>query len=412
MFREGFTLFCIIFLTTSCNKDRPTVSEDPSTTNNSNTITCNNGFAGVFPCNDYDLLFEMSLDTFGATAANDSWGWTDTATGKEYAIIATNTNTAFVDISDEDTPVYLGNLPTATIQSPWRDVKVYNNHAFIVADNTVGEDSHGMQVFDLARLRNVANPPEVFSADARLEEVGRAHNIVINENSGYAYAVGGNSNRSHKGGPVFINIQNPKSPVIEGEFREGDYSHDAQVVIYSGPDNDYTGREILIGGNENEVVIADVTDKANPVKISTIAYSNVGYAHQGWFTEDMRYFILGDETDEQRFGNNTRLIVFDFNDLDNPQHHFDYLSNNTAIDHNGYVKGDTYYQASYRAGLRVLDISNIENKSFTEVGFFDTFPNDDATAFDGAWNVYPFFESGKIVISDINRGLIVVRKSE
>lgn len=373
---------------------------------------CTNGLAGIYPCNGYDLMVQIPLSVFGAVEANDSWGWTDPDTGKEYAIIATDRNTAFVDISDINNPMYLGNVPTATTASPWRDVKVYNNHAFIVADNNQGEDSHGLQVFDLTRLRNVANPPEVFTADARLENIGRAHNVVINEESGYAYTVGGNRNTTFAGGPIFINIQNPKSPVIEGGFSEGGYSHDAQVVTYTGPDTDYTGKEILIGSNENEVVIADVTDKSNPVIISTISYPNVRYAHQGWFTDDMKYFILGDELDEIRVGNNTRIITFDFSDLDNPLYHFDYLANNPSIDHNGYIKDNTYYQASYRAGLRVLDISNIDNKSYTEIGFFDTYPDDDATAFDGAWNVYPYFESGNIVISDINRGLFVVRKSE
>lgn len=371
--------------------------------------TCENGFADIYPCNGYDLMAHMPLSTFGVAEANDSWGWTDPDTGKEYAIIATDRLTAFVDISDTETPIYVGSVPTATISSPWRDVKVYQNHAFIVADNVVNEDSHGMQVFDLTRLRNVVNPPQTLREDTRLTDIGRAHNIVINEDTGYAYTVGGTT---ANGGPVFINIQDPKNPVVEGSFSEGDYSHDAQVVTYSGPDTDYTGKEILIGSNENEVVIADVTDKSNPTIISTISYPNVQYAHQGWFTDDMRYFILGDEVDEIRVGNNTRTITFDFTDLDNPLLHFEYLGLHPAIDHNGYVKGNLFYQASYRAGLRVLDISNIAGRSFTEVAFFDTYPENNTTGFDGAWNVYPFFESGNIVISDINRGLFIVRKSQ
>lgn len=372
---------------------------------------CINGFADIYPCEDYDLMFHIPLSTFNVEAVNDSWGWTDPDTGKEYAIVGTDRSTVFVDISNTNSPIYLGNIPTATIISPWRDVKVYKNHAFIVADNVTGEDSHGLQIFDLTRLRTVTNPPEIFTADVRLTEIGRAHNIVINEESGYAYVVGGNRNSTFAGGPIFVNIQDPKNPIIEGGFSEGNYSHDAQVVTYNGPDTDYTGREILIGSNENEVVIADVTNKANPIKISTITYSNVRYAHQGWFTEDMRYFILGDELDEVRVGNNTRIITFDFSDLDNPLNHFDYLANNPSIDHNGYIRSNRYFQASYRAGFRILDISNIDNKSYTEVGFFDTYPEDNATAFDGAWNVYPYFESGNIVISDINRGLFVVKKN-
>ena len=93
---------------------------------------------------------------------------------------------------------------------------------------------------------------------------------------------------------------------------ENSYSHDAQVVTYSGPDTDYAGREILIGSNVDEIAIVDITDKANPVEISTISYPNIGYTHQGWFTEDQRYFLLGDEIDEIDFGFNTRTIIFDF----------------------------------------------------------------------------------------------------
>ncbi len=269
-----------------------------------------------------------------------------------------------------------------------------------------------MQVFDLTRLRNVANPPEIFTADTNFTEFGSSHNIVINEASGYAYIVGANRSSTFEGGPIFINIQDPKNPVLEGGFKEGGYSHDAQVVTYNGPDSDYTGKEILIGSNENEVVIADVTDKSNPTIISTISYNNVRYAHQGWFTEDMTYFILGDELDEIQVGGNTRTIIFDFTDLDNPAYHFDYFGSSAAIDHNGYVKDNVYYFANYRAGARMLDISQIAGSSITEVGYFDTYPADNSTEFNGAWNVYPFFDSGNIIISDIDRGLFVIRKSD
>lgn len=371
---------------------------------------CVGDFAGIYPCNDYNLMAQMPLSVFGAAAGNDSWGWTDPTTGKEYALMATDTNVSFVDITDTTNPIYLGNLPTATQSSAWRDVKVYKNHAFIVADNA---GNHGMQVFDLTRLRSVANAPEIFTTDAHFTGFGSAHNIVINTASGYAYIVGTSRGATYAGGPLFINIQNPTNPISEGGFGEGGYSHDAQVVTYNGPDQDYKGHEILIGSNENEVVIADVTDKSNPVKISTISYSNVEYAHQGWFTEDMTHFILGDEVDELELGNNTKTIVFNFTDLDNPSLSSTYFGPTLAIDHNGYVKGNAYYLANYRAGLRVLDITNIASStnSMTEIGFFDTYPESDGAGFQGAWNVYPYFPSGNIIISDINRGLLVVRKS-
>lgn len=368
---------------------------------------CENGMAGSFPCDSYSLMSEVSLTTMNASGGNDSWGWTDPSTGKEYALIGLNNGTAFIDVSNAVNPIYLGKLPTATTNSSWRDVKVYQNHAFIVSEAS----NHGMQVFDLTRLRNINNPPETFTSDTRYTEFGNAHNIVINEDSGFAYAVG---TTTFGGGPHFVDISDPKNPVAAGGFVSdgGDaYSHDAQVVIYNGPDSDYTGREILIGSNQIEIVIADITDKNNPITISTISYSQVGYTHQGWFTEDQRYFLLGDETDEQGIGFNTRTIIFDFEDLDNPKFHMNYNGPTPAIDHNGYVKGNLFYLANYRSGLRVVDISDIANKNISEVGFFDTFPSSDSASFSGAWNVYPYFESGNIVISDIQRGLLLVRES-
>lgn len=373
---------------------------------------CQNGFAGIYPCNGYDLMGHIPAEQLGGigTEGNDSWGWTDPTTAKEYALIGTTVGSSFVDISNPTAPVLLGTLPTITLgvgQNSWRDVKVYDNHAFIISE----VPNYGMQVFDLTRLRNVTNPPETFTADTHYTGFGSAHNIVINEDSGYAYIVGTDRNGTYSGGPLFINIQNPTNPIGEGGYGDGDYTHDAQVITYNGPDLDYIGREILIGSNENEIVIADVTNKTNPISISTISYNNVGFVHQGWFTEDMTYFILGDELDEVNFGNNTRSIVFDFSDLDNPSFKMEYFGSTTAIDHNGYIKGNTFYQANYTAGVRIIDISNIENNVMSEIGFFDTYPESNGANFNGAWNVYPYFSSGNIIISDINRGLFIIKKS-
>lgn len=370
---------------------------------------CEDGFADIYPCKEYNLMAYIPIETLAEASASgtDCWGWTDPTTQKEYALFCASSGVSFVDISLPNEPVFLGKLPTATINSSWRDVKVYNNHAYIVADNA---NDHGMQIFDLTRLRNVSNPPETFTADSRYTGFGSAHNMVINEDTGFAYAVGTTRSGTYAGGPLFINIQDPINPTDAGGFPG--YAHDAQVVTYNGPDMRYTNKEILIGSNENEVVIVDVTDKFNPTKISSITYNNVGYTHQGWFTEDMTYFILGDELDEVNIGNQTRTIIFDFTDLEDPKYHMDYLGPTAAIDHNGYVKENVYYQASYTAGFREINISNIEGKTISETGFFDTYPENNNTSFNGAWSVYPFFPSGNIIISDINRGLFVIRKKD
>ncbi|MCE2613711.1 choice-of-anchor B family protein [Flavobacteriaceae bacterium D16] len=372
----------------------------------SNFVPCEDGMAGSYPCSGYDLLGQIFLGTFNASSGNDIWGWTDPATDKEYVLMGLNNGTAFVDITDTENLIYLGKLPTATGPSSWRDIKVYQDHAFIGSE----ANGHGMQVFDLTRLREIANPPVEFTADFVYNGFGNSHNIVINEATGFAYAVGTSRNDAFNGGAHFIDIGDPGNPVQAGGYGDSGYTHDAQVVTYNGPDAYYAGREIFIGANENQVVLVDVTDKNNPIAISTLTYPNLGYTHQGWFTEDQRYFLLGDELDELNQGFQSRTLVFDFEDLDNPVLHTTYLGPTSAIDHNGYVKGTEFFLANYTAGVRVLDISNIENEVITEVGFFDSYPSSNTAQFDGVWSVYPYFESGKIVLSDINSGLFIIRK--
>lgn len=403
--RKYIVLLSSFLLIISCDNEETAVDEDLISTTSSSP--CVNGMAGIYPCDGLDFLANIDLTEFDARAGNDIWGWTDDSTGKEYAIMGLDNGTAFVDISDADNIQYLGKLPSATVESNWRDLKVYENHVFVVSEAS----SHGMQVFDLTRLRDVASPPQTFDADARYTGLGSAHNIVINEDTGFAYVVGTDRADEFNGGAHFINIQDPKNPVAAGGYGENGYSHDAQVITYNGPDADYAGREIYIGSNEDVVIIADVTDKDNPVNISSVFYERRGYTHQGWFTEDQQFFILGDELDELDFGFRTRTLIFDFTDLDNPILHDTYEGVTSAIDHNGYVKGNEYYLSNYTAGVRILDISDIAGKSITETHFFDTFTSSNNAQFNGVWSVYPYFESGKIIVSDINGGLFVIEKS-
>ena len=373
---------------------------------NQNSIAqtpCENGMAGDYPCNGYDLQSFISLAELDTDRGNDSWGWTDPDNGDEYAIMGVKNGTVFIDISDPINPIYLGKLPTHTDNSTWRDIKVYQNYAFIVSEAS----NHGMQVFDLTRLRNVSNAPETFTEDAHYDGFGSSHNLVINEETGYAYSVGDNT---YSGGAHFIDISDPLNPIAAGGYSDDGYTHDAQVVIYNGPDIDYTGREIYIGSNEDKVVIVDLTDKNNPQHISSVTYSNFSYTHQGWITEDFKYYILGDESDEINFGFNTKTIVLDLTDLDNPIHSFDYSGPTLATDHNGYVNGNLFYLANNAAGLRVIDISDISNGEMTEIGFFDSHPLNDFAGYEGIWSNYPYFESGNIVISD-REGFLVVKSS-
>jgi len=364
---------------------------------------CENGMAGQYPCNGYDLQSFISLEEMDGIRGNDSWGWTDPEDGNEYAIMGLKNGTAFIDISDPINPVYLGKLPSHTGESIWRDIKVFQNHAFIVSEAS----NHGMQVFDLTRLRTVSNPPELFTEDAHYDGFGASHNIAINEETGFAYSLGDNT---YAGGAHFIDISDPLNPTAAGGYSADGYTHDAHIKNYNGPDTDYIGKEIYVGSNEDRVVIVDVTDKDNPQHIADLSYTNFSYTHQGWITDDFKYYILGDEADELDFGFNTKTIILDISDLDNPSHSFDYIGPTLATDHNGYIKEDVFYLANNAAGLRVIDISEIETGTMTQLGYFDSHPLNDFAGYEGIWSTYPYFESGNIVISD-REGFFLVKSS-
>jgi choice-of-anchor B domain-containing protein len=150
-----------------------------------NERSCSNGSAAGFPCRGVDLKSFLPVDRIGGEGGaklNDVWGWTDPKTGAEYALVGRTNGTAFVDVSDPTNPVYIGEMPLTdgARASSWRDVKVYKNHAFVVADEA---KDHGVQIFDLTRLRDV-NPeeyPATFHQDAHYDRVNSVRNIVVNK---------------------------------------------------------------------------------------------------------------------------------------------------------------------------------------------------------------------------------------
>ena len=290
----------------------------------------------------------------GGDGGNDLWGCADGQTGREYALMGLTNGTAFVDVTDPRDPVFLGRLPAHELDSVWRDIKVHSDHAYIVAD---GVKTHGIQVFDLTRLRGLS-APQTFAADVRYIDFQSAHNLAIDKETGFAYAV---MTDTCAGGVHIVDIRTPINPTFAG-CHDATRTHNAQCVIYRGPDDDHRDREICIGSNEDHVEVVDVTDKSAPLGLSTAPYPQLAYVHQGWLTDDHRFFLLG----------------------------------------------DTVFEANYTSGLRVLRFCDLAAREIEEVAFFDTFPEGDEPGAEGAWGVYPYLPSGTILVSDIANRLFVL----
>jgi choice-of-anchor B domain-containing protein len=376
-------------------------------------MPCANGRIKDFECQNVELLSYLPSEAMGNGGLFDTWGWHDSATGREFVAAGGWTGISFVEVTDPLNPKYLGKLPFHDNDSlpgaGIAGVKVYKNHAFITSEV---RSTQGLQVFDLTQLRDVKNAPVVFRETAHYTTFGSAHTLALNEATGFAYAAGSISGDEPCGsGLHMVDVRTPTKPTFAGCFSEPNlgsgYVHDAQCVVYHGPDQQYKGREICIMGAVTGLGIADVTDKQHPKTISTATYPNVGYAHQGWFTEDQRYFFLGDEEDDGAGGiNKTRTIVFDLEDLDQPTVLTEFYGTNDATDHNLYIRGHYMYQSNYHAGLRIIDIADAKNPK--EVGYLDTAPEWSGPGMElGSWGNYPFLKNNVVAVA--NMGLFLVR---
>ena len=369
---------------------------------------CVNGSAGAYPCNNVDLLAFRSITQLGGVSNTaDLWGWTDPLNGKEYAIVGMRNGTAFVDISIPTAPVLLGNLPShiTGTNTLWRDVDVRGNWCF-VGSETAG---HGLQVFDLTRLRTVVTPPVVFTEDAHFAGFGNSHTIYADKVNPYVYAVGTGIN---SGGLNAIDVSDPLNPFLAGTYTQDGYIHENVVYAYTGPDAQHQGKQISINFHSNspdKITVVDVTDKTDMTLISSFTYSGARITHQGWLTEDQRYLLMNDEGDETFFGHGTRTRIFDLLDLDAPVYLGAYTAPVNSVDHNLYTHKDLVYASNYTSGLRILDAASVASGTLTEVAYFDNYPANNGATYNGAWGNYPYFSSGTVIISDYNSGLFIVR---
>lgn len=372
------------------------------------------------PVWNMQLLSQVTLSQMGGGAGSSLWGWVDPLTRREYAIMGRSTGTSFVDVTVPTQPKVVANLPPVVGASAtsWREPKVIGNWAYIGVDGT----THGVQVLDLAKLRNYSGTTMTLSADTVYTGVTKAHTLAINATGGvaqpgrdgrdYLYIAGSNQN---SGGIRAVDVTNPLAPTTAGGFSADGYTHEMQVVTYNGPDTTHRGREIAFAYNVDTLTIVDVSNKSAMTQLSRTVQPARGYVHQGWLTPDQKYVIANDELDERNglTMGLTRTHFWDVSNLDAPVYKGFYTHPTASVDHNLYIHNGYVFMSNYTTGLRVFQLGNLASNTpdewLTPVAFFDTYAPNDGNSFNGAWNNYPFFPSGNIAVSDINGGLIMLK---
>jgi choice-of-anchor B domain-containing protein len=350
-----------------------------------------------FPAAGVSLMAWLPVGQFGAhTSGSSCWGYVSPG-GREYAIIGLSNGTGFVDVTNPGAPIIVGVIPA--LESIWRDVKVYREHAYVVTEATGG----GIQVVDLSSIE-----AGIVTLVGTITTGGttRTHTLALDETSGFLYRCGGESN----GLRIYALEPDPSSPQLVGQWTTR-YVHEAQIVTYTeGP---YAGRQIAFccsgfngGYVETGLDILDVTDKSNIVDVGRLVYPNGVFSHQIWLSEDRTLAYLDDELDEDG-SLTTTTYVFDVSNLAQPVLETTFTNGNTAIGHNLYVRGNLIFESNYRSGLRVFDA--VDPLAPVEIAYFDTWETDDDASFNGLWSNFPFFPSGTVIGSDIERGLFVWR---
>ncbi|KAF7187892.1 hypothetical protein HII31_10792 [Pseudocercospora fuligena] len=415
------------------------------------SVQCVDGVAEVVPgdadqtykCNNIDMYDYKTHEELGSNdgEGSGSWGWVSDD-GREFIAIGQTDGAAFAEVTSDGVLSYLGRLPAQADPVIWREIKS-NGPYMIIGSEGVG---HGIQIFDMRKLLDIdPASPKVFSTSTDLTglftdlPLGRSHNVVVNEEKNYAVAVGAAPRTDAcAAGLIFINMDDPSNPYTTGCAPQDGYVHDAQCIVYRGPDTRYDGRDICYGYNEDTLTIYDVTNKTGPQAatiISRTTYVGATYTHQGWVLDPQwqSHLLMDDEIDEGVIDPDDTnpgpasdgfavTYIWSIEDLENPVQTGYYKSSVQSVDHNQFVYDGLAYQSNYQAGLRILDVSGIPDDptggNVEEVAYFDVYPPDDdqpgggiATWDFGTWSHYTF-PSGYIVVNTIDRGPFVVKMSQ
>lgn len=303
------------------------------------------------------------------------WGYV--AGGREYAIIGHYAGTTVYDITNSSNIVNKGTIPGPGSFYNYREMRTYSHYLYIVS-----EGGSGVQIVDLQYLPDSLH----FVRSYTFSGYTRSH--TISQDGRFLYLNGGNYNN---GGVFILDLLDPENPVKRGQWGTR-YVHDCFIK------NDTVYAAAISAGY---LVLLDARNKDSIKFIREFTYPGA-VTHNAWTSDDRRVLVTTDE------GGSNHAKLWDISDISNQVQLSEIIPyDNASMVHNAYIKGDSLYLAHYRAGVIIYNIQNPSNP--VEVGHYDTYPGVNNTQYQGCWNIYPFFPSGKIIASDIATGLYVLK---
>jgi choice-of-anchor B domain-containing protein len=337
-----------------------------------------------------------------ASNYSEVWGWTDTVKQREYAFIGGPRGTIIVDITSQpikEVDTLIG--PTSNNSYKYHEFRTYKNYLYVGSEGTDINLNAGIQIVDLSTLPDSVSLKKVFVWIDTINVVTnatrkyyRAHTLSIEKN--FLYVNGGDF-----GGTRIMDVTDPLNPLQAGSYGKGStpYVHDAFILndtLYAAAIQD--GRLDIV---DLRVKRALTQNDASAIVSKTFTTPE-GRTHQVWLSDDAKYaFVCTEATGSSVYS--YYLHVYDISNRTNPIQIAKWISDPGKSIHNAFVQGKYLFIAYYTDGLRILDISDPTVP--IEVGFYQTYKGSPSVMFAGAWGVYPYYPSGKLVVSDMNTGL-------
>lgn len=313
---------------------------------------------------------------YHGSAYNEIWGFVQD--GQEYAVIGSADGTNILKINDDNSMNRVQFIAGREQSAIHRDYHDFKGYLYEVCD----EGPSTLRIFDLSYL-----PDSVHMIYDNNSLMVRSHNIFIDSSSALLYACGVAAQTGSVAMRV-ISLQDPTQPVFVYDYEFVDYVHDVFVR------NDTAYMNAAFEG----LRVADFSNPTMPMPLGSLEfYPDKGYNHSGWLSEDGKVYVMCDETETMRF---KVLDVSDLSDIQvtsiaKPP------SYDRTLPHNVMLKEGIAYFSYYNDGLQIYDVRKPSEPN--RLAYYDTYP-DDTISYHGAWGIYSFLPSGRLLISDRKYG--------
>ena len=341
------------------------------------------------------LLDNWQSDTILSNSSNVRYSgcWGFTQNGKEYAVIGSTEGHHFFCLTESDSLQFIDFVPGRYVsaQAITREYKTYQNYLYATGD----EGDGSLQIIDLSHL------PDSISLvqDIQNSEIGKIHNLFIDTVNALLYACSVtpflNGQELSLVPLKVFSLQDPLNPML----------------LWQGPDDLFEVHDVFVRNNlailncgYEGIRIYDFTQPNQPIYKSNLSiYQDQGYNHQGWLCPDNKTYVFADETAGTKIKKAT--LNSDFSITINSL----FGTENTPYDktaHNIHCTNEFAFVAYYNDGLRIYDL---RSNTPQEIAFYDTHQDEPGNTFSmwGAWGIYAFLPSNRILISDRISGLFL-----